>query len=258
MASKKKKVSKKKSLVLPWQQQLAKYAKDGKAPKEAPVSGDIISIKGQKFSLGDRNLGRELDCVILGWSFDRSYYDSPYVDGEASSPACFAISYTEDDMEPHDESPVPQGNNCEGCEMNEWGSGTGNSKACAERRRLVLAVEGAKGEIEIKRLNIPPTSLKNWKGFISKIEAMGLHTMQCAVNIHFDEGSTAAYVPICFDFVKEITKEKTLQAMAAKLDETEKLLEQPYDVSNYTAPGKGKTKKKASKKKAGKKRSKFS
>lgn len=254
----KKKTSKNKSLALPWQQALAKHAKEGKAPKEAPVIGDAISTKGAKFSIGDRSLGRELDCVVLGWCFERSYYDSPFRDGEASSPACFAIAYAEEDMAAHDDSPSQQNPNCAECGMNEWGSGSGEGKACGERRRLILAVEGANNKIEIKRLNIPPTSLKNWKGFINKIETMGLHTMQCAVNIHFDDDSTAAYPPLCFDFVSEITKEKTLQAMANMLEETTKLLEQPYDVSNYATPKKGK--KKVAKKKVAKKkkRSKFS
>jgi len=253
----KKKKSAKKSLVLPWQQQLAKHAKQGKAPKESPAIGDIISTKGAKFSLGDHSLGRELDCVVLGWCFERTYYDTTYKDGDSQSPACFTITYDEEGMTPHNDSPNMQNENCDVCAMNEWGSGVGDGKACAERRRLILAVEGPNGKLEIKRLNISPTSLKSWKGFMSKIETMGLHIMQCATNIHFDEDSTASYPPLCFDFVNEITSEKTLQAMADMLEETNKLLEQPYDASNYTAPSQ--SKKKVSKKKVSKKkRSKFS
>ena len=125
----KKKTSKSKAITLPWQQALAKYAEQGKAPKEAPAMGDIIGTKGGKFSLGDRALGRELDCVIIGWCFARSYSDADeYVEG--ASPACFAIDFVEESMSPHDTSPVVQSSECGECTHNEWGSGKGDSKAC--------------------------------------------------------------------------------------------------------------------------------
>jgi len=260
----KKKVSKKKTgkaLALPWQQQLAQHAKTGKVPKEKALIGDYISIKGGKFSLGGAVLGRELDCVIVGYVLEKVYYDNDYVEGAKTSPACFAIGYSEDELTPDSISPNLQGGDegmCAGCEFNEWGSGRGEGKACADKRRLALVVEGESGKVELKILNIPPTSLKNWKGFVNTVETQGLHVMQCAVNIHFDEEHVGSGIPpIIFDFVNEITNEKTLQAMANTLDEATKLLEQPYDISNYTAPKKGK--KKTSKKKASKKkRSKFS
>lgn len=261
MATRKKKTGSK-EVALPWKQQLAKFSKNGKAPKEKPAQGDSISLKGGKFSLGDHNLGRELDCVILAWNFENSYFDSPYVEGEAQSPACFALSYDEDELAPHADSPVPQCDNCAECEHNEWGSANvGEGKACGNRRRLILAVEGKDGKVEIKTLRLPSTSLRNWKGFVSELETHGLETMQCAVNIHFDEDSTASFPPLCFEFVSEITKEATLQAMAGMLEEAHRLLEQPYDANNYSKPGrsKKKAKKKAGKKKASKKRrSKFS
>jgi len=268
MATKKKSTKKTgKALALPWQQALAKHAKEGKAPKEKALTGDYISIKGGKFSLGGAALGREMGCVILGYVLEKSFYDSDYVEGAKTSPACFAIGYSEDDLSPDDTSPNKQGdddNMCMQCEFNEWGSGRGDGKACADKRRLALVVEGIDGTMELKVLNIPPTSLKNWKGFINTVETQGLHTMQCAVNIHFDEEHIGSGIPpLVFDFVKEITKEKTLQAMADTLDAATKLLEQPYDVSNYSPPTKGKkktSKKKVAKKKTAskKKRSKFS
>jgi len=260
----KKKTAKKsasKEIAVGWQAQLAAHAKEGKAPKEKALTGDYISTKGAKFSLGGAVLGREIDCCILGWNFEKSWYDSAFVDGEASAPACFAISYDEDEMTPHETSPNMQGDSdgmCEGCELNEWGSGKGEGKACADRRRLALVVEGTNGDMELKMLNISPSSLKNWKGFINGIEKQGIHVMQAAVNIHFDEDSTAAYPPICFEFLNEITNESTLDATAALLPEATTLLEQPYDVSNYEKPGgEKKTAKKKAKKKSNKK-SKFS
>ena len=259
----KKKASKSKAVALPWKQQLAQHAKAGKAPKEKALTGDYISTKGSKFTLNGVKIGldgkgRELDCVVLGYIFEKSYYDTDYVEGQASSPACFALGYDEDELTPNETSPNKQCESCVDCELNEWGSGRGEGKACSDRRRLALAVEGADGKIELKLLNIAPTSLKNWKSFINDVDTQGLHPMQCAVNIHFDEDSTATSPPLVFDFVNEITNEKTLQAMAATLEQANKMLEQPYDVSNYKKTTKKKAKKKASKKKAAKRKSKFS
>ena len=271
MAAKKKKTGK--SIALPWQQALAKHAKEGKAPKEKASGGDYISIKGGKFSISGTKIGlngkgQELDCVVLGWVFEKCYYDGDYVEGEKTSPACFAIGYDEDELIPNETSPAIQNETCEDCEHNAWGSGQGKGKDCGDRRRLALAMEEADGSIGIKMLNIPPTSLKNWKAFVNAVDAQGLHTMQCAVSISFDDEYVGSGLPpLVFDIVSELTKDKQLQAMADKLDEATKMLEQPYDVSNYHKPkgkkgkkkaSKKKSKKKASKKKSKKKRSKFS
>jgi len=257
MATAKKKASKSKSLVLPWKQQLAKYAEEGKAPKEAPATGDLISIKGSKFSFGDHLMGRSFNCVILAWGMERSFFDSPFKEKEVNSPACFALGNKLLGLMSHEDSPNKQGESCDECPLSKWGDDADPDKKpdCAERRRLIVSVKGEDGNIEIKQLTLPPTSLKNWKEFIAKTKVLGLATMQCAVKIYFEE-STATFDPICFDILKEITAEKTLQAMGEMLDQANKLLIRPYDAKNYTPPGKGK---KAGKKKvAKKKRSKFS
>jgi len=265
MAAKKKTAKKKtgKALATGWQGQLAKHAKGGKAPKEKPVTGDYISSKGSKFSLGGVILGRVIDATIVAWNFEKSRYDSDFVEGEASCPVCFAIGYDEDELAPHKDSPVPQNDACDGCELNEWGSADkGEGKACSDRRRLALVVEHD-GKAELKSLNIAPTSLKNWKSFLHEVESMGLHTLQCRIRIGFDEDSTAVSPPLTFDFLSEITAEKTLNVLAGTLEAAEKMIETTYDPKNYTAPkgkGKKKGKKKAGKKKVSKKkgRSKFS
>lgn len=258
MLAKKKAISKKKStskaITLPWQQQLAKYAKEGKKPVEKPLVGDFISAKNGKFMMGKAVLGSEIDCVIVGWVFENSYHNYPYSQGEAYPPTCFAIGYDEDNLTAHETSPDRQGGKdhmCEGCKLNEWGSDSGRGKACRNRRRLALVVEYETGKAEVKMMSIPPTSLANWKKFIGDLDNLELHTMQAKVNIHFDLDSTATSAPLVFEFVKEITKGKTLQVLAGVMDEATKLLDKPNDVSNYIGNIKPKPKGK-------KKKSKFS
>lgn len=256
MAAKKKTAKKgtSKAMTVPWKQALAKHAKEGKAPKEKAVSGDMISTKGGKFSLGGSIIGTEMDVVALGYSFQNTYYDSPYQEGESNAPACFAIGYDEDSLEPHKISPVPQCDSCAECDLNEWGSGSGNGKACTNRRCLALVHESQTGAPEVKLLRIAPTSIANWRKFVNDLEMRNLELMQAAVTIKFDPDSTAMVPPLLFEFKGEITNEETLDTLAATLPEVERLIEQPFDVSNY---GKPSTKKKA-KKTAKKKRSKFS
>ena len=254
----KKKTSKRNLPVVGWQQQLATHAKDGKAPKEKALTGDYITAKNGKFMLGNVKLGTELDCVVIAYNFEKVYYDADYVEGEAQSPACAALSYDEDEMVISADVPNQQCEDCTECWANEWESAkVGKGKACADRRRLALVVAGKDDKMELKILNIPPTSLKSWKGYINEIDALGLNVMQCAVNISFDEDSTAAQMPLLFEFVSEVTKEKALNTTAAMLEPAYKLIEQPYDFSSYNKGGKSKKKsKKKGKKKISKKKSK--
>lgn len=256
MAAKKKT----KELATNWQQALADNAKVGKAPKEKALSGDWISIKGGKFSLGGVKIGNELDCVVVAWNFEKIRYDGDYVEGETSSPACQALGYDEDTLVAFDESPNKQNDDCETCWANEWGSNEegGKGKACADRRHLALVVAGKNDKMELKGLNIPPTSLKNWKEFLNELEMLGIHPMQAAVNIHFDEDSTAAQAPLVFEFVSEIKTDKALNLTASMLEPAANLIELPADFKNYGKAPKGKASKKKTAKKKSKKKSKFS
>jgi hypothetical protein len=247
--------SKSKEVALPWKNQLAKYAEQGKAPKEKQATGDVISIKGGKFSIAGKVIGQEMDCIILGYSFQNTWYDKPYSEGEVNVPACFAIGYDEDTLEPHATSPIKQHDQCDGCDLNEYGSGTGNGKACTNRRCIALVHESQAGEPEIKILRIPPTSLTNWKHFVNDAEAHDLELVQCAVTVSFDPESTAVSPPLLFDFKSEITNEKLLQSLVQVMPQAQRMIEQPFDVSKYVKPSAKKTTKKKSVKK---KKSKFS
>lgn len=265
MAAKKKTSKKKtgKAITTPWQQRLAEHAKKGKAPKEKPVTGDYISTKGSKFTLNGVKIGLdgkglELDAIVIGYIFEKCYYDTDYKEGQTSAPLCFALGYDEDELAPHADVVQAQHDNCEGCDLNEWGSGRGDGKACADRRRLALAFPGTDGQVDLKMLNIAPTTLKNWKAFINDIESQGLEPMQCAVRISFDEDSTAPNPPLVFEFVNEITNSKQLDVLASLLDKAEKMLEQPYDPKNYSKGKKKASKKKSKKKATARRRSKLS
>ena len=135
--------------------------------------------------------------------------------------------HDEDEMVISEGVPNQQCEDCNECWANEWESAkVGKGKACADRRRLALVVAGKDDKMELKILNIPPTSLKSWKGFVNEVDALGLNVMQAAVNISFDEDSTAAQMPLLFEFVDEVQNEKALNVTAAMLEPAYKLIEQ--------------------------------
>ena len=262
-ASKKKGMAKKSGKGLTtntnWQEVLAGRASAGKAPKEKPATGDMISTKGGKFKLGNTVLGTELDCVVLAWNFERSYYDTDYDKDNVSSPACAALGYVEDELVPHDEAANKQCDTCAECWANEWESADkGKGKACGDRRRLALVVAGKDDKMELKILSIAPTSLPSWRTFLNDVETAGIDVMQAAVNISFEEDSEYPSPPLVFEFVDEVQNEKALNLTASMFPMAEKLIEAPHDFSNYGNEPKAKKggKKKASKKKASKKKSK--
>lgn len=245
-----------------WQQALAANVADGKAPKEKPLTGDYISIKGGKFKLGGTKIGldgkgEELDCVVIAWCFEKSYYDTPFSEDEKSSPACAAIGYDEDEMIPFEKSANKQCDNCTDCWANEWESAdTGKGKACNDRRRLALVVAGKDDSMELKILGIPPTSLKNWKAYVNELENLGIHPMQAACNISFDQDYDGGGIPpLVFEFVSQVTNESALNLTAAMLEPATKLIEMEPDFSNYGKAPKGKGKKKTGKKASSKKKS---
>lgn len=242
----------KKEIALPWKQQLAKMAKEGKAAKEKPMTGDRVSLKGAKFSIGGKILGRELDVVIISYLFQKAWFDRPYDEKVVHPPACFAIGYSEDGLGPDKTSPLKQSDKCVDCDFNEFGSstrGTGAGKECADHRRLAIVAYDKKGVVEgIKLLNVPPTSLGNWRGFVGEVEEEGLELIQCVTRISFEEDSTAQAPPLEFEFVKEIKTDKILKTLVGMLPEAQRMTERPFDVSKYQPVTKGAGKKTKSKK----------
>ncbi len=251
-----------KSVMLPWQQQLAAYAKGGKKLKEKVVQSTYISAKGAKYRVDGGKARNELTGVILEACLERTFYDQPYTEGESNIPSCFALSYELSDVVPHTASVHKESSDCATCELAEW---MGDAPPeCTERRRLAMIVQTDEGETVLRTLSLPPTSLKNWREFYKDIIGQGFELMQMSVVISFDEDSSMAYPPMLFEAVKEIKNAKQLEELVANMPKAQELLEQGYDASGYKDYSKKKgtkkkgTKKKGAKKKGTKKKSKFS
>lgn len=257
----KKKTSKKKTgtgkAMAKIDEQLAQYASQESA-RETVAGTNKLSIKGGKFSFQGANLGKEVEVIVVAWSFEKTWYDTPFDQDNPSTPACFAIDTDGKEMVPHADAPNKQAQTCDECELNQWGSSPTGSrgKACSDRRRLIVisADEEDFAEAEFVQLSVGPTTLKNWKGYVNDLNnKLQLPTFGVVTNISFDEDSD--FEVLEFNVSEKIADKKVLSTLLGRLEEATKLACQPYDSSGYAGnEGSGKGKKKAGKKKASKKK----
>lgn len=228
--------------------ELAKYAQDQSAREPAGAGGDYISIRNSKFSYKGDNLPAPLKVVILDYSFENAYYTEKFDQDNPTPPACFAVHSIDpekNNLGPHNTSPEPQHETCKGCEQNEWGTAdVGGGKACKNNRRLLvisaddLTVKGV-DNAGAALIRLPPTSLKNWRGYVKKIND-GLKVPLAAVVTSLDFDEDEDYPVVVPQFVEEIDDQKVFQALLKKREENYGKLLEPFDVSNYGAEKKPK------------------
>jgi hypothetical protein len=118
-------------------------------------------------------------------SLTKTWYVSRYIPGEeTSAPDCFS----EDAIKPHSSITNPQGDNCETCALNAFGSGVdkdGNAtagKACADTKILAVFVPG----FGVHALRIPAGSLKNFGLFVKQLSNAGIPLNRIKTFVGFD------------------------------------------------------------------------
>ena len=251
----KKKVAKKsksKAIALPsdWEAQMALDAKE-EYQEESKVSGGSIvtlSTRDKRFSLGDDDLGDEIDVVVADSAFEHAYYDRPYDEDNPSPPACFAIGKSEKDLKPHANSPVPQHDNCKDCPLNEFESAlVGKGKACKNKRRLALFAHGDDGlsTEQMVILPIAPTGLKNYAVYAKGVNAKFKRpTYGVVTTMGFSDKKT---YPIVTHKMKAVLEEDDVARVFKHKSQIEDILLEPYDVSSYEPPVAKKTRGRKSK-----------
>ncbi len=238
------------------QSQLALLAiKDGSRIKVAESAQ--ISIKGKKFSYQGGDIGTEMEVVVLAFVAENRFYGETYDPDNPVPPICFAFEDEDGEMAPHEASIDPQCGSCDECPHNEWGSAaTGDGKACSNRFRLLL-IDADIGEdmdewdhmqdAEVAMLNMPSTSLNNWKKFVKDLQnKYNLPPFGVVTKMSFDEDQD--YPVLIFEVdkeynVKDKSDAKTLTALLERRAAEEGALVEPYDTSGYEPRDKKKKKK---------------
>ncbi len=99
---------------------------------------------------------KEFSAVILHHHPMRAYYKEKYTGGN-NPPDCGSFDAVEGTGEP--------GGDCDHCAFNQFGTGENGAKACKERRRLYLLLEG---EVFPMVLSLPTGSLKDFSRYLMR------------------------------------------------------------------------------------------
>ena len=183
-----------------------------------------IRLATRHFIFPDETKVRDnLEVVVLDWALSYNYYDKPYVRGETSFPACFAVGQSAGQMRPSDNSPDKQNDICATCPQNQFGSGTGNAKACQNRISLAVQVVEHGPESPVYRVSVSPTGIKSWKNFASALAERNVLPIQVVTRLGFDDSVT--YDRLTFAAVR---KTPDLDEYVANMNRaTEMLLVEP-------------------------------
>lgn len=211
----------------------------------------FISLKGKKFSIGDEKVGYKDDklglairCVIVATAFDFTWYDRPYdpSNEDFNPPACFAIGDEQNDLVPHEDSPIPQCSNCLDCPMNQFKSAAnGKGKACRNGRRLLVAYVNEDGSADLENLailSLSPTALRGFSSYLKKVsEVKGLPIWSVVTILSFEQEQAYPQVIATFDGALQHNRagQASLIEISQRLDEFQSSVSTPYDTSSFVA-----------------------
>lgn len=148
----------------------------------------MISTEDGVMRDGANEIGDTLDAVILGVVVEHQLYPGRYVKGKRSSPVCFYVGPDEENAAPHETSPEKQATSCGTCIKNTFGSAGGgsNAKACRQGRRLLILPLGENDDpasAQLRRLRVPPTSIKYISAYVKEVEARGFEVSSVVTRI---------------------------------------------------------------------------
>lgn len=166
----------------------------------APPSGNRISTEGKQFKLPDGtvlrgNLGKTgtdgpLTCIILDWRITHMYRPGMYDAKKHEIPSCWAISRTLDCAPDPSKVTSAKHESCDGCPFNEFGSAMNQKgKACKEGRRLAVIPADATEETIPWILELPPTSIRGFEAYVTRLNGLGQHPMEIITEVGFADSA---------------------------------------------------------------------
>lgn len=203
------------------------------AGKIAPPGGDVIQVTQDKqFKLPDgTKTPGPLQLVVVDFVSSNKFYEGAYDKDNITPPACFAIGDSPTQLVPSSNAPVKQSDSCSTCPMNQFGS-AGNGKACKNGRVLAVLPPDADDETPLWILNVSPTALKAFDGYVADIaRRFQLPPVGVITEVSFDTSVT--YASLRFGDPQPNTK---LAEHYGRKEEAVKRLAVEPDVSAYEAP----------------------
>ena len=158
-------------------------------------SSNRIKTTGKKFAfpdLPDEKIKDSVPLIVLGWISENLYYGGKEFDQDhPEPPVCWALSESAKELVPSEKPTDRQAEGCGTCPMNEWESGKGKSKACKNTRKLaVLRANSVDPEDQIFFLTVSPTGLKEYDGYVRKLQAKNALPVMVITEVSFDDDKT--------------------------------------------------------------------
>lgn len=205
------------------------------AGRTQPATGANIKLgKDKKFGLPDGSkVEGPLALVVVDFTSRNKFYDKPFDQNNPGPPACWAIHTEPKQMAPKDEVPDKQADSCGTCSMNEFKSGAnGSGKACKNSRYLAVLPPDADADTELWFLEVGPTSIKNFDGFVNgALRTFQMPPVGLIVEVDFDPNTD--YQKLTFSNPQ---LNDNLEVHFARQDEARDILNQDIDTSGYEAP----------------------
>jgi len=204
------------------------------AERTMPAGGNKIRItQDKKFILPDgATTEGPLQLIIVDFVTVHQFYGQKYDRNNIVPPECFAVGLNPKQMFPLKESPNLQADDCQSCQMNAFGSGNGEGKACKNSRRLAVLPEGATADDPMWILDVSPTGLRAFDGFVGQIvRTFGLPPVSVVATVSFDE--SVDYSRLVFSDPKP---NEALDVCYARMDEAREMLMQAPDFTARSAP----------------------
>ena len=206
------------------------------AEAEKP-SGNWVSFKGGVLTIGGNPMkGNRVEAIILHAVFENQWYKEKYDPTNPTSPHCYAIGETEDDLKPHPNALAPQNDTCAGCPKNEWKSDPngGKGKACKNVRRIAMIAATdltMVDKAEVAMAKLPVTSVKNWSTYANQV-AQALKLPPIAVISEMSVVPDAnTQLKVHFRFVSKIEKPEHVIALLKKRQQIHDLVYAPYEAT---------------------------
>lgn len=222
-----------------YQEQMAREMEEIQKRIAAP-SGDRVRFTKTGFRTPDGMEGEELEVVIIDFVSSNLFYDGPYDRDNPAPPGCFAIGNEPSTLVPSDNSPNKQSDSCSVCPNNQFGS-SGKGKACKNTRLLAVtpAEPDSEGNYPVWIMAVPPTSIKMFDAYVSKIaKTHKVPPIGVVTRVTMDDA--VDYAAPRFSAVRPVDKDDIGTFFELRNDAHDRLYAEP-DVSQYNAaPAKSK------------------
>lgn len=222
------------SVALPgsWREKAAQSIAKGKqqSAKLPAASGNFISFRQGAPSLGGAKLPNPLPLVILGYTYERAYYSKPFQPDVMATPDCYSYG----GEVPHPKAAIPQSDKCKGCRFDDFGSAqNGKGKGCKEGAKFaaihadVLESPEKIGAATIIQGRLSVLNSKGFRNYVGYFEESDTPIWAGISTLTVTPDAKSQYA-VTFESSVAYLGDDHLDAIAARVDEADKLMAQPY------------------------------